>query len=618
MSIKDLLDDANEEYRTTGNCELTDSEYDYLLEKYGDDIQKTAVGVTLSKDKVELPVKMGSLNKVKTTKEIDAWVSSKNIDSELITVITPKYDGLSLLVEFDNGKMVKAYTRGNGIEGQDVTEHFNHTMLSKITLSDKFSGYVYGEAIMSDTSFQSKYADKYKNPRNMVAGLLNRKKTVKETVDISFMAFGIKNDLETRIQQLCYLNDEINFPLNGIKVPYKEVSIKGLSDTLIDPETMSIIPSDYQCDGLVVELNDISEQDKLGKETSSLNPAYGRAWKPESVNQKTTEVKGIRWQISKVGYMKPVVEIDPVDIGGVTISNVTGNNAKFIEENHIAQGSIVTIIRSGDVIPKIINVVYKNVDVEPLPDRCPCCNREGIAWCETRTELICCNSKCPDRIVSSLVHFFKTMDIDDLREGTIRQLYFDGYDTVEKICAMSIEDFQSLGGFQRSKAENCFNSIRDKAICDLEILQHASNLFDGLGSRKLKLLRQYNSSDNIPSRSTVLALEGFSDKSADVYLDNIGKFWEFSENLLFKIKEISEVGGGPLENKSFVFTGFRDKELTERIELLGGKIASGVSSKTSYLVCSSKGSGSSKEAKALEVGAIILDRSECIELLVSL
>lgn len=617
MSIKDLLDGANEEYRTTGNCDLSDEEYDYLLDKYGSDKQKSTIGIELSKDKVALPVQMGSLNKIKTVKEINAWISSKDIETELLAVITPKFDGLSLLVEFDEGKMVKAYTRGNGIEGQDVTAHFNNNTLSKLELDDGFTGFIYGEAIMNDYTFQKKYSEKYKNPRNMVAGLLNRKKTTVETEDVSFFAFGIKDDSPTRRHQLDYLNDEINVPMNSQRVTYKSVYVKELGSTLESPTVMDMLPDGYQCDGLVVELSNRSEQDKLGKETGSLNPAYGRAWKPESVNQKTTTVRGVRWQVSKSGLLKPVVEIEPVDIGGVTISNVTGNNAKFIEENNICEGTVVSIIRSGDVIPKIVKVIYKP-DSDPIPKECPCCSNTDLEWCETQTELICGNVECSDRVISALVHFFKTMDVDDIREGTIKQLYFDGFDTVEKICTMTVEDFQSLDGFQRSKAQNCYNAIREKAICDLETIQHASNLFGGLGSRKLKLLRQYNKRDSIPLRESVLALEGFSDKSADVYLNNIVQFWEFNENLPFKIKEFEDVAGGPFENKNFVFTGFRDKELAQKIELLGGKISSGVSKKTSYLVCSSKGSGSAKESKALDVGATILDRSECIEMVSSL
>ena len=356
-SIKDLLSDSNEEYRNTGECKLTDEEYDYLLDKYGDEKQKSAVGVELSKDKVELPVKMGSLNKVKTLKEIISWKDTKKIPVESLIIITPKYDGLSLLVEFNNGKFVNAYTRGNGIEGQDVTGHFAHNSLGNIQLSDNFSGYVYGEAIMRNSVFEDKYSKKYKNPRNMVAGLLNRKKTVEETKDISFMAFGIKDDSPSRRHQLEYLNKEINVPLNSLNVDVTICKIEELGDILNNPDTMNIIPSDYQCDGLVVEVSLLSLQEKMGKETNSLNPAYGRAWKPQSVNQKITTVKGVRWQVSKVGYLKPVVEIEPVDISGVTISNVTGNNAKYILENNIQSGTVVTIIRAGDVIPRIIKVI---------------------------------------------------------------------------------------------------------------------------------------------------------------------------------------------------------------------------------------------------------------------
>jgi NAD-dependent DNA ligase len=619
MSIKDLLDEANEEYRTTGECKMTDEEYDYLLEKYGDEDQKSKVGVELSKDKVELPVKMGSLNKIKTVKELKAWASSKSIPQETFVVLTPKYDGLSLLVEFQNGKMVKAYTRGNGIEGQDVTGHFAQNALSKIELSNSFTGYIYGEVIMSNYVFEEKYSQKYKNARNMVAGLLNRKKTTSETEDLSFFAFGIKTDeFANRSKQLTFLNHEINLPLNSLPIGVWHSSIQTVDDLLEDPTTMGLLPHEFQCDGLVIEIDDLGVQEDMGKETNSLNPCYARAWKPESVNQKVTTVRGVRWQVSKAGYLKPVVEIEPVEVGGVTISNVTGNNAKYIEENGITEGTTVTIIRSGDVIPKIVKVINAEDTGYVLPERCPCCDRQGLAWSETRTELICCNSKCSERVVSALVHFFETMEIDDIREGTINQLYIEGYDTLEAICAMEVDDFMKLGGFQRSKAENCFNAIRSKNIVDLEVLQHASNLFEGLGSRKLKLLRNFNSPENIPTRDEVLAVEGYSDKSADVYFENIHLFWNLQQKLPFKLKQVNEVEGGVLEGKSFVFTGFRDKELQERIELFGGKVASGVSKKTAYLVCSSKGSGTTKEAKAIEVGATILDRSECIQMLAEL
>jgi NAD-dependent DNA ligase len=621
MSIKDLLNEANEDYRTNGESELTDEEYDYLLEKYGDESQKSQVGIELSKDKVELPVKMGSLNKVKTTSEIEAWIKSKSIDTDQIILLTPKYDGLSLLVEFQDGKFVKAYTRGNGIEGQDVTGHLKNNNLSKLVLEDgDFTGYVYGEVIMSNHVFEEKYSEKYKNPRNMVAGLLNRKKTSSETEDLAFFAFGLKSEdvsFGNRYEVISYLNYAINLPLNSLPVGLALSRVSDIAEYLEDQTSMGLIPHEYQCDGLVVELNNLYVQSEMGKETNSLNPSFARAWKPESVNQKTTSVRGVRWQVSKAGYLKPVVEVDPVEVGGVTISNVTGNNAKYIAENNITTGTVVTIIRSGDVIPKIIKVLTTE-ESNVLPSQCPCCSNTNLYWSETNTELICGNKQCRDRVVSSLVHFFETMEIDDIREGTINQLYIEGYDTVEKICAMEVEDFMRLGGFQRSKAENCYNAIRSKNIIDLEVLQHASNLFEGLGSRKLKLLRNFNSPNNVPTRSEVLSVEGYSDKSADVYFENISEFWELQQKLPFKLKQINEVSGGILEGKSFVFTGFRDKELQERIELMGGKIASGVSKKTSYLVCSAKGSGTTKEAKALELGAIILDRSECIKMLAEL
>ena len=192
--IKEILNDANETYRLTGdNSKLSDQEYDFLLDMVEDAGFKSKVGVEVARNKVELAVPMGSLNKVKTYEEISSWCDSKKISPKTAVCITPKFDGLSLLVEFENGQFKGAATRGDGTTGQGVGEHFRYTTLGQLKLPKDFSGFLIGETIMKEDTFKDKYSKKFKNPRNMVAGLLSRKTISRELEDVDFIAFSVAN-----------------------------------------------------------------------------------------------------------------------------------------------------------------------------------------------------------------------------------------------------------------------------------------------------------------------------------------------------------------------------------------------------------------------------------------
>ncbi len=606
--IKEILNDANRTYRLTGgDSGLTDAEYDYLLEQVDDEIFKNQIGVEIERNKVELPVTMGSLNKVKSQSEIDAWCKSKKISTNTEVCITPKFDGLSLLVSFENGQYKSAATRGDGVTGQDVTEHFRQTKLGKLTLPKNFTGYLVGETIMREDTFKEKYAQKFKNPRNMVAGLLSRKQLAQELTDLNFIAFSVRGmEFEKKSAELTFCNENINKHF-GYTL---EVILKKI-DELSDEWLHQVFTSEkiFQCDGLVVEVNDTTLQMELGKETNSLNPAYARAWKPESDDQRPAKVTGVTWQVSKAGYQKPVVQIEPTNLGGVTISNVTGINARFMQESGIAPGAIVSIIRSGDVIPKIVNVILP-VSGDVLPKNCVSCQSD-LVWNENEVELLCQNNRCREKKISELTDFFSLLEIDEVGEGIVKQFYEAGYENLHDILKLSPNDMLRIEGFQNKKADKVFSSIHAKLQnVSLPILQHASNLFKGLGSRKLELLAKYDSPENPPTYEEILAIPGFSDISAKSYLDGFHKFWEWAKDLPIKIAAYQAPAEGKLTGKSFVFTGFRSAELEAKIEALGGKIGSGVSKNSFALVIKQRGNGSSKEKKAEELGVKIFDQAE--------
>jgi len=613
QKIKEILNDANNAYRQTGTSSaLSDQEYDYLLDLVEDESFKNKVGIEVAKNKIELAVPMGSLNKIKTVDEIKSWCDSKKIPVKTEVCITPKFDGLSLLVEFENGKYKSAATRGDGEVGQDVSEHFRYTTLGRIQMPADFNGYIVGETIMSEQTFADKYTKKFKNPRNMVAGLLSRKQISVELEDVNLIAFSVKNkEFACKSDELKFCNDYINrhfnYQLNIVTKLIKDLKVDELKK-LFDQETS------FQCDGLVVEINEVELQNALGRETNSLNPAYARAWKPESNDTRISTVNAIQWQVSKSGSQKPVVQIEPVDLGGVTISNVTGINAKFIEESGIAPGAVVSIIRSGDVIPKIVSVTLA-ISGDILPSTCSCCSTD-LLWNDNHIDLMCTNALCKDRITSANSDFFKILGVDEVGEGIIRQFYDAGHTQIKDILKLSAEDMNSIEGFQQRKAKKVYDSIQSQLNgVPLHKLQHASNLFKGLGSRKLEPCAAFNSRDNKPTFEQLQAIEGYSEISSRSYLAAFDAFWDFFDELPITLAEYEAPKEGVYSGKTFVFTGFRAPDLEQSIISLGGKMGSSVSSKTYALVMKKTGSGSSKEKKALANGVLVLERQELEDLL---
>lgn len=606
--IKEILTEANKAYRLTGDDSgLSDAEYDYLLDMVDDNSFKNKVGIEVEKNKIDLAVPMGSLNKIKSNEEIKSWCDSKKIPASTEICITPKFDGLSLLVEFENGQYKSAATRGDGVTGQDVTEHFRYTVLGNIKMPSDFSGFLIGETIMRESVFADKYANKFKNPRNMVAGLLSRKQISKELEDVNFIAFSVRNmEFDRKSDELAFCNEYVNKHFHyQLKILTKSIG------TLTDEWLKSVFDQEkiFQCDGLVVEVNETAFQDQLGRETNSLNPAYARAWKPESDDHRPSKVLGITWQVAKSGNQKPVVQIEPVDLGGVTISNVTGINAKFVSENGIAPGAVVSVIRSGDVIPKIINVLIP-VEGNVLPESCSSCGGV-IEWNENGIELNCSNANCRDKKISENTDFFKILGIDEVGEGIVKQFFESGYENVSDILKMSVEDMIALDGFKDKKAEKVHSSIHSK-LTDIPLhkIQHASNLFKGLGSRKLEPLAMYDSPDKCPTFEQVVAIEGYSDITANAYLEGFPKFWEWMADLPVKVAAYEKPVEGIYTGKAFVFTGFRSPEMEEKIIALGGKMGSSVSKNTFALVMKKKGSGSSKEKKAVNLGLEIYEKEE--------
>jgi DNA ligase (NAD+) len=615
--IQELLNKiktANEAYRV-GKPIMSDSQYDILvdelkeLDPHNDIFTQVGHTITDESRKRKLPIEMASMNKVKTMDEISDWCRLKGINISQNVVITPKYDGLSLCV---NELTDEAWTRGDGTYGQKSDEHYkligNH--LENLPQPWPKAGgfqFTYGEVMMPKKVFVDKYSVDYANPRNLVGGLLNSKEVTNPLKDTVYIKYGAVTQSEfegqynTKSDLLKSLNDG-----QEIKVPFKVIPIKDLTHEILF-DLFKSWSQDFEIDGLIVEVDSLQTQDQLGRETSSNNPVWARAYKsPDFEQVAETTIIGISWNISKQGFLKPTLHVDPVKLDGVTISNVTGNNARFVKDLGLGTGAKVLIKRSGMVIPIIYDVVEK-VDFQ-MP------NVPNIDWNENGVELMTLDETDEQRFKQT-VSFFEILEVDNVGEGVVKQLWEAGFDSVKAILELTPDKLSKLEGFGKRKAMIVYNSIQSKTKdIQLSKLQHATGFFKGLGSKKLALLEHFETK---PTLDQVISIEGFAETSAESYLDSYDKFFTFVKELPVTIaKKVEAVKvSNDLDGMTIVFTGVRRGDLEEIIESRGGKIGSGVSKNTTHLVMKSVGSGSSKEKKAIELGVKIMTVSDLENLL---
>jgi NAD-dependent DNA ligase len=616
--LKERIVKANEAYRL-GSPIISDKDYDQLVEELEllspNDELLTKVGHVVADEtrKAKLPIEMASMNKIKSMDDINDWCRLKGISKNEVVIITPKFDGLSLCVnEFSDD----AFTRGDGQFGQKSNEHYkliNNHLYDIDGEMDVFAPidceFTYGEVMMSKKTFTDKYSADFANPRNLVAGLLNSKEATQSLKDCNYIKYGaifrpdLVDKISTKQEVLDYLNQ-----YQKVKVQYHVCKISELTeDLLID--LFHKFSVDYEIDGLIIEINNLSLQYTLGRETSSNNPCYARAFKHPSFEQSAeTEIIGISWNISKQGYLKPTLHVSPVKLDGVTVSNVTGNNARFVKDMGLGVGAKVIVKRSGMVIPIIADVIETVDFVQPTI--------EGVelGWNENGIELITL-TETDDQKLKKNISFFEILEADNVSEGVITQLWDAGYKTISDILNLTTSDLEKIDRFGKRKAKIVHDSIQ-KSVTNVSLskLQHATGIFKGLGSKKLLLLEDFVTK---PTVDQVMSIEGFAEISAKSYVDSYDEFFNFVKDLPITISEKVEVvkTGNDLDEKQFVFTGVRRKDLEEVIVSRGGVIGGSVSKNTTHLVMKAKGSGSSKETKAISLGVTIFTVEELEDLL---
>lgn len=616
--LSKLLREANNAYyaeSTNTQPLMTDNEYDilreYTLKHYPKNKAAkeghTTSTIKVEKNKVKLPYEMWSMDKIKpNTDTLLKWKQTYTGPY----VISCKLDGISALFSTEKNAL-KLYTRGNGTIGQDISH-----LIPYLKLPVKSKDLVIrGEIIIQKLLFETKYAQQFANPRNFVAGQVNQK-TIDPAImaDLSFVTYEVIKPVLKPSAQLALLQDASQTQGQDVEVvkhlslPSTELSNERLSELLIKWRAEYA----YEIDGI------ICIDDKVYSRTTG-NPAHAFAFKMVLSDQVAEAlVTDVIWTPSKDGYLKPRVQIEPLTLGGVTIEYATGFNARFIVDKQIGVGALIRLIRSGDVIPHITEVVQPAA--QPLMPTVP------YEWNATQVDILL-TDKANDATVKekTISGFFTHLEVDGLGPGNIKRMIEAGYDTVPKILAMREADFLKVEGFKTKLAQKIHTNIAQQIkTATLPELMHASNLFGrGFGTKKLQLiLDAYPTilTDPLPLSAKVekiSTVNGLAQKTAEQFVKEIPAFIAFlqSAKLTDKLtpspsqalpKFLPANKDHPLYGKKWVMTGFRDKELIQDLLNVGSEQGSAVNKKTVLLIVKDLDEDNVKVADAQKLGIPIM------------
>jgi NAD-dependent DNA ligase len=632
LSIKELEDIvtyAADKYYNTMKSVISDPVYDMLidflkLKSPKSKVLKNIGAKIKSKNKVSLDYHLGSMDKIKPpSNQLEVWKKKYHPPY----ILTDKLDGISALLVYKKDS-IKMYTRGTSSEGLDISHLIKY--LENIPNIDTIKEYCKknnliashsdniiafrGELLIKEKTFNDNWADEFKNARNTVAGLVNSKTINPQlAADTDLVLYEVVDPYHQMSRQLEIIED-LKFNCVHSKIINKEITFELLSEYFKKRRTTS----EYMVDGIIIT-NDLKH-----KRNTSGNPSYAFAFKDILEDQKAnTKVKSIEWNISKDGYLIPTLLLEPVVISGVEIKRVTGHNAKYVVDNKLGNGAMIELIRSGDVIP-YINKVLKPGKLE-LP--------EGKwSWSKTKVDIILDSLDNTDIMKKNLYFFFSTLDTKGLGEKVIDKLYEAKFDTVSKILDLTKEKLEkaNINSFKEKTIDNILKAIK-KAVSDVmiaKIMAGSNKLGHGLGFERMKqvlsnypnILEEYNLWSKDEFIENIKDIDGWDTKTATLFVNNFNDFIGFYNSIkkYITIKKTIKIKTTKITNMTFVFSSFRDKELQEMIETMGGKVNSSVSKNTNYLVVkddTALENKTEKIKKAEDLGVKIITKVNLVKLL---
>ena len=648
------LNHASEAYYNTGSTTMSDREFDSKLKELESLEKETGIVMSNSPtQKVGAPVltklnkiiheyrPMLSLEKVHSAEEIIKFANGK----ELIAMI--KLDGLSVRLTYQDGELIKAETRGNGIEGSLITEHVKQFKNVPLSINKKGTYVADGEAIITNKDFEGINAalpegtEKFKNSRNLASGTLALLDTslVKER-HLRFILWDVivgddSKLFAKRIQNARALGFDISplFSCFNYADDINDVNISVLNEAK---------EKGFPCDGVVWKINDIKYGETLGQTSHHFCNAV--AWKKRNEEYETI-LTDIEWDTSKTGLINPVAIFQPVEIEGSTITKATLHNLSYMKDMRIAIGGTITVIKSNEVIPKITSCIADHWDFN-IPTKCPVCGGRTEIRKDNDTEvLVCTNDDCQGKLLGKLSHFVSknAINIDNMSEATLEFMINKGWiksfkdlytvPFIEEI----YNEWISIPRFGTRSVDKLRDSIEKSRNTTLERFLYAHSI-PLVGKSACKDIAKYCHEDidifcDIMTRGNkteFLSIHGFG----QTMLDSLNKWMEshWVEFLALKSEFIFEIKSGNTQNKNvdtndvdlsgktFVITGalnhFDNREqLKNLLEGLGAKVSNNVSVKTFALVCNDKNSNTGKSKKAKDLNVTILEEEDLLKMI---
>jgi len=665
-SLRDVLRFHEHRYYILNDPLISDFEYDQLyksLEKLEQEnpklvtpdspTQRVAKGLTKEFPSAPHLVPMLSLGNSYNTDDLldfDRKARELTGENKIEYCVEPKFDGASISLIYENDLLVRGATRGDGVEGDEITT--NIKQIKSIPLSARFSDYgletveIRGEVLINKTNFK-KYNEQLMeqgvpplaNPRNAAAGTL-RIKDPKEVGKRSLEAFVYNISYYTTLRGKKAAKElvqhsgslELLWEL-GFRSPEKEKKVlKGIDAVIKYCNEYEAMRDDlpYEIDGMVIKVNDVELQDKLGM--TSHHPRWAIACKFKA-RQATSKLLGVEFQVGRTGAVTPVAKLEPVGIGGVTVSSISIHNDDYIKEKDLRIGDQVLIERAGDVIPQIVKSLpeVRNGKEKKIqfPDQCPVCKGKLFKE-EGEAVWRCVNIECPAQVVERIIHFTSkdAMDIRGFGDANVRKFYALGFlKDIPGIYELDYKKIGELEGFGERSISNLQSAISNSKSQPLHRLIYALGIrFVGETTaktlaRSVKHLLDFQNY----SLEDLQNLEDIGPKvGGSIYhffrnKDNVKMIQQLEKlGLKFKNEKKEHATGGNLSGQSFLFTGtlptLKRSQAEEMVEQNGGTILGGVSSKLNYLVVGED--AGSKLEKAKKINSIkIISEAEFLKML---
>ena len=617
---------------------MTDEEYDKLYHKVAayEEVDPNAIlkesptqriGDEVSDGFVKAKhlSRMWSLEDIFDAQGLEKWLEkSYRLDPDITFYCEPKYDGASLNLIYENGELREGVTRGDGVEGELIAQNVKTIRSIPITIEHQGLIEIRGEVVIFKDEFEKINQERLKrdetpfaNPRNAAAGSLRQlDPKITASRNLVFLPYGIGvNDLKQKL-----LSERMEYIYNlGFRRPPLRALTQGYDAIEVIYKQMKEERESYpmMLDGMVVKVNEIAAQTNMGYTVKV--PRWAVAYKFPAV-EKITTLKDIILQVGRTGVVTPVAIVEPTDIEGVVVERATLHNFDEIERMDIRIGDKVIILRSGDVIPKIVKVLTQERNGNEVKFKrskeCPVCGSELL---QEEVLMKCQNLECKARVVNSIIYFAskQCLDIDGLGIKIVEQLFNARLiQSVVDLFSLTMEEILTLEGFKEKKAQNLLRAI--KGVEGVELWRFINALgIEHIGEVASKMTAEtFGLEYKEVDKEALIAIDGIGDEMAESYLE----FMQVNLETVTKLEAIlqpvalgqrEEVDDNPFKTKTIVLTGTMSKprpKIKEMLESLGAKVSGSVSKKTDYIIYGED--AGSKYDKAVSLGVTTLTEDE--------